>query len=301
ALLLNYRRRLYLEENTRELADQLAETQQKSIQQFRDFSNTVPGVLYQYRLCPDGSSSFPFASEHLSYIYGCTPEQAKADASLVFKIIYPADLEEVSRSIQYSAATLTTWHCAYRVNHPTLGLIWVEGSASPSQQANGDIIWHGYIRDITALRNAEARLRLLASVFDASQEGIFITDANHHLVDINPASINISGYTLAELQGQAVTRLFDEPTSANLIPQVIEALGNKGSWHGELQLQTHDGGTVPIELDVGVVRDENHQITHHVAVFSDISERKRHQKELELIAYYDPLTGIPNRRMLNER
>ena len=300
-LMLNFRRRLYLEENTRELADRLAATQQKSIQQFRDFSNNVPGVLYQYRLCPDGSSNFPFASEHLSYIYGCTPEQAQADASMVFRVIYPADLEEVSRSIQHSAATLTTWHCAYRVNHPTLGLIWVEGSASPSPEKNGDIIWHGYIRDVTALRTAEARLRLLASVFEASQEGIFITDANHCLVDINPATARMSGYTLAELQDQPVTRLFDEPTCTELIPQVIDTLANRGTWHGELQLQTSEGGNIPIELDVSVVCDESNQTTHHVAVFSDISERKRHQKELELIAYYDPLTSIPNRRMLNER
>lgn len=301
SLMLNFRRRLYLEENTRELADRLAETQQQSIQQFRDFSNNVPGVLYQYRLCPDGSSNFPYASEHLSYIYGCTPEQAQADASLVFKVIYPADLEEVSRSIQHSAATLTTWHCAYRVNHPTLGLIWVEGSASPSQQANGDIIWHGYIRNITALRNAEARLRLLASVFDASQEGIFITDANHCLVDINPACIRMCGYSLSDLRGMPVSRLFDEQSALQLIPHIIERLLSDGAWRGELYLQTREGDRLPIELDVSVVCDESNQTTHHVAVFSDISERKRHQKELELIAYYDPLTSIPNRRMLNER
>lgn len=280
---------------------ELIEAQRQWIKRFRDFSDNVPGVLYQYRLRPDGSSYFPFASQRLRDIYGCSPEQAKNDATQVFNIINADDIDAVTRSIQHSAATLTTWSCAYRINHPQRGLIWVEGSATPSRENDGSIVWHGYIRDITTLRDAQARLRLLASIFDASQEGIFITDANHHLVDINPASINISGYTLAELQGQAVTRLFDEPTSANLIPQVIEALGNKGSWHGELQLQTRDGGTVPIELDVGVVRDENHQITHHVAVFSDISERVRHQKELELIAYYDPLTGIPNRRMLNER
>src|SRR5690606_19461864 len=84
-------------------------------------------------------------------------------------------------------------------------------------------------------------------------------------------------------------------------PHIIERLPSDGAWRGELYLQTREGDRLQIELDVSVVCDESNQTTHHVAVFSDISDRKRHQKEMELIANYDPLTGIPNRRMLNDR
>ena len=140
----------------------LVETQRAWIQRFQEFSDNVPGVLFQFRLRPDGSSHFPFASPRLFEIYGCQPDEVVEDASPVFKVIHPDDLARVERSIRVSAATLAPWRASYRVEHPLDGQRWLEGSATPSRQEDGCIIWHGYIRDITELKQHERELEFIA-------------------------------------------------------------------------------------------------------------------------------------------
>lgn len=138
------------------------ETQQAWIQSFREFSDNVPGVLYQFRRHPDGSSHFPFASGRLFDIYGCHPSEVADDASPIFSVIHPEDLEEVTRTIGESAEQLTPWRTSYRIEHPLYGLLWLEGSATPSRQEDGSTIWHGYIRDITELKRHEHELEFIA-------------------------------------------------------------------------------------------------------------------------------------------
>ncbi|MEE4277401.1 MAG: diguanylate cyclase [Halieaceae bacterium] len=117
--------------------------------QLEKIASHVPGVVYQYRLWPDGSSAFPYASAGMQSIYGVSSQDVRNDASPVFEVIHPDDLEEVSRSINESAAQLTDWHCQYRILHPERGCIWVEGEASPEALDDGSVVWHGYIRDIS--------------------------------------------------------------------------------------------------------------------------------------------------------
>lgn len=122
-------------------------------------SRLVPGVIYQYRLRPDGSSHFPYASEGIRDIYGVTPAAVQEDASCIFASLHAEDIEQVCQSIQASAQTLTVWECEYRVQHPTKQEIWVSGHATPQAEPDGSILWHGYIQDVTERKAAEASLR----------------------------------------------------------------------------------------------------------------------------------------------
>lgn len=140
----------------------LGDAQQMWIKRFKEFSDNVPGVLYQYHLRSDGTSHFPFASPRLLNLYGCHPADVEQDATAVFEVIHPDDRAEIKRSIQASAEMLTPWRANYRVNHPSVGLIWVEGSATPSRQEDGGTLWHGYIRDITTLKQHEQELEFIA-------------------------------------------------------------------------------------------------------------------------------------------
>ncbi|MBP9219541.1 MAG: PAS domain S-box protein [Sterolibacterium sp.] len=118
----------------------------------------VPGMIYQYHLRPDGSSSFPYASTGIKEIYGVLPEQVSHDAQAVFKVIHPDDLQRVSESIQASARTLSDWHDQYRVNLPDGRTIWVEGESTPEATPDGGLLWHGHIRDITERKHIETKL-----------------------------------------------------------------------------------------------------------------------------------------------
>ena len=149
----------------------------------------IPGVIYQYRSFPDGRSCFPFASPGIEEIYGFTPEQVARDASAVFAVLHPQDVERVAASIAQSAADLTPWACEYRVVLAGKGERWCSGIARPSRQADGSTLWHGFISDITQEhRNQTALLeneRILRTSIEALDEGFVLYDPQDRLVYCN--------------------------------------------------------------------------------------------------------------------
>ena len=110
----------------------------------------VPGVVYQYLLRPDGSSCFPYASEAINEIYRVSPEEVHEDASAVFANLHPDDLAGVAASIQASAKDLTPWQHEYRVKFKDGTIRSLYGNALPQRGADGSVLWHGFITDITA-------------------------------------------------------------------------------------------------------------------------------------------------------
>ena len=106
-------------------------------------SINVPGFIYQYRLRPDESSHFPYASHGIYDIYGLLPEDVYYDATPVLDSIHPDDLDRVSQSIRKSAETLSIWLCEYRVRFADGRTIWVAGHATPQREPDGSILWHG--------------------------------------------------------------------------------------------------------------------------------------------------------------
>lgn len=105
-------------------------------------------MLYQFRLWPDGHSTFPYTSSGIRAIYQITAEQAAKDASPAFERIHPDDLAVVADSIKISADNLTPWIQKYRVLWQDSSWHWVEGTARPEQLPDGSVLWHGYIADI---------------------------------------------------------------------------------------------------------------------------------------------------------
>ena len=92
---------------------------------------TAPGVICSFRLRPDGTTCFPYASPTINEIYGINPEALKEDAAPIFALVHPLDVTYLNKSITQSAQHLSPWHAEYRVRHPTKGEIWVEGHSIP--------------------------------------------------------------------------------------------------------------------------------------------------------------------------
>lgn len=122
--------------------------QQKHTEVLDKLVANAPGMLYQYRLWPDGHSTFPYTSGGIQAIYRVTAEQAAKDASPAFERIHPDDLATVADSIQSSAQNLTPWIQKYRIRWQDGSWHWVEGKARPERLPDGSVLWHGYIVDI---------------------------------------------------------------------------------------------------------------------------------------------------------
>jgi PAS domain S-box-containing protein len=156
----------------------------------------VPGVIYQYRLNPDGSSAFPWSSPGMNDIYEVTPEEVKEDATPVFGRLHPEDLEMVSNAIQESARTLNTFYCEFRVILPLQGLRWRWSQAQPERTEDGGTLWHGIISDITERKQAEEKTKKLESQLRQTQKMESIgTLAGGIAHDFNNILSPIVGYT----------------------------------------------------------------------------------------------------------
>lgn len=119
----------------------------------------VPSVIYQYRLYPDGKSSFPYSSPGMYDIYEVTPEEVKEDASPVYSRLHPEDYDNVVNLINESAITLKTFYCEFRVVLPNKGLRWRWSQANPVRLEDGSTLWHGIISDITEKKQMEEILK----------------------------------------------------------------------------------------------------------------------------------------------
>lgn len=157
----------------------------------------------------------------------------------------------------------------------------------------------GTHQDISERKLAEEMLRLSASVFTNSYDAIMITDSTNHIVDVNPPSPALPA-TVAKKRSAASLRCSTQvATSTSSTPRAAQP---ERAWP-----LARRGGTAArtvrfsLNLSITCVKDEHGQLIHHVAVFSDISRLKAHADELDRIAHFDPLTGVPNRRLLDDR
>ncbi len=159
----------------------------------------------------------------------------------------------------------------------------------------------GVSTDITERKRSEVRLQQAASVFLNSQEGIMVTDAENRIVDVNPAFSRITGYSYSDVYRKNPSILSSGKQPESFYEDMNKALKETDSWQGEIWNRKKSGEVFAERLSIDVVRAENGQVEQYVAVFSDISRVKIHEAELHRIAHYDPLTGIPNRRLLSDR
>ena len=135
-----------------------------------NLARLVPGVIYQYRLYPDGRSAFPYSSPGMNDIYEVTPEDVREDATPVFGRLHPDDYDNVANAIQESARTLQTFHCEFRVVLPRQGLRWRWSQAHPERMEDGGTLWHGIISDITDRKRAEAEKAALEAQLQQAQK-----------------------------------------------------------------------------------------------------------------------------------
>ena len=181
-------------------------------------------------------------------------------------------------------------------------ICWNSVNGAPLFDAAGAFVgYHGTGRDITELKQNEAHLQLAAGVFTHSLEGIMITDVDGTIVEVNNAFSQITGYCREEALGQNPRFLQSDRHNHAFYAEFWQALKTRGFWSGELWNKRKNGEVYPELMRVSVVRDAEGVPRHYVALFSDITERRAHQDQLEHLAHFDPLTGLPNRLLLSDR
>lgn len=154
------------------------------------------------------------------------------------------------------------------------------------------------IEDISAQKENEAILRQSATVFDNTREGIMITDKNARITRVNPAFVELFGFSQQELQGTTPVIFKSGKHTDAFYQNIWNALNTSGFWRGELWNRRKDHQVIPLICSISAVRNDKQQLTHYVSVYSDISKLKASEAKLAHLAHHDPLTQLPNRALL---
>ncbi|OQW93187.1 MAG: hypothetical protein BWK79_12510, partial [Beggiatoa sp. IS2] len=181
---------------------------------------------------------------------------------------------------------------------------WLEINRIPLEDSQGQL--SGVLctfEDITLRKQSEEKFREIAKALENCTEAIFITDARSRIVLVNRAFTQITGYTEAEVLGKSPASVIRSGKhTTDFYKAMWVSVNAVGHWEGEVWNRRKNGDVFPEWLHITVIKDEVEQkITHYLAIFSDITQRKQADQHLTYLAYYDSLTGLPNRALFDER
>ncbi|MEI8208377.1 MAG: CHASE domain-containing protein, partial [Methylococcales bacterium] len=155
-------------------------------------------------------------------------------------------------------------------------------------------------RDITLRKQNEIELRIAATAFE-SQDGILVTDANRTILRVNSAFTTITGYLAEDVVGKTPRVLQSGKQEASFYAAMWKSINTTGAWEGEIWNRRKNGEVFLEHLTITSVKDPNGVISNYVATLTDITLRKEALDKIERLAFYDSLTGLPNRRLLQDR
>ncbi|MDD3761826.1 MAG: EAL domain-containing protein [Nevskiales bacterium] len=219
------------------------------------------------------------------------------------QLTHPDDLpREVQLYVEVASGRRHEYRIEKRYVHRNGRVFWVDLAVSVVRDADGKPEYFvGIVQDIDERKRAEARLRLSAEVFEHLGEAIMITDADNRIVSVNRAFSAITGYSLDEVLGRNPSVLASGRHDKDFYRQMWRTLQLEGVWKGEVWDRRKSGELYPEWLTISLVRDAAGRVVHHVAVFSDISERKASEERIRYLAEVDALTNLPNRIVLADR
>lgn len=157
------------------------------------------------------------------------------------------------------------------------------------------------LHDLTHSRQIEERLRLAASVFENTDEGVIITDGDGNILDVNHAFSRIQGYSREEVIGKNPRMFKSGHHDQSFYRDLWRTLTETGHWRGELWNRRKNGEIFPKWQTINSVVDAEGNLTHYVGIFADITHIKQSQEKLDHLGHHDALTDLPNRLLLNER
>lgn len=260
---------------------------QKSYDLLNNLAAHVPGVVYQYRLYPDGKSAFPYSSPGMFEIYEVTSEEVRDDASKVFTRLHPDDINSISAKILESAQNQTLFYSEFRVILPKQGLRWRQCEAKPQRLNDGSTLWHGIIVDITDRKNAEEKLKeqqlLFETMFNTITDGVIITNTHREILHANKGIELTFGYKPEEIIGKSTEILYANNQNFH---NTGESVFNENSISSDNIYMTHykdkSGKVFPGETFGAKLYDSDGAWIGNLAIMRNISERVKYIEELKI-------------------
>ncbi|MFZ4535289.1 diguanylate cyclase domain-containing protein [Propionivibrio sp.] len=269
---------------------------QNTLQFQKDLLNAVPSPIFH----KDAQGVYIGSNKAFDGYLGLPSE------AIIGKTVFdlsPPDLAEqydqADRALLNNPGTQTYEASVVHANGKRHDVIFNKATFTDSEGKVAGLI--GVILDISERKQAEEKLHLAASVFTHAREGILITSADGTIIDVNEAFTRITGYSRDEVLGRNPRLLSSGHHDREFYATMWRSLIENGHWYGEVWNRRKSGEVFAEMQTISTVRDDLGNTREYVALFSDITALKEHEKQLEHIAHFDILTSLPNRVLLADR
>jgi len=232
---------------------------------------------------------------------GYSVDECMAMPDLWAQMCHPEDLTRVVSALANGLEGGRGSNLEFRCVRKNGSSFWLLASWGPITDANG--VFAGFRtsgRDISERKLAEAELRIAAVAFD-SLEGIMVIDASGRILRVNQAFMQISGYDASEVVGKTPRLLRSKRQTPAFHRAIWESVRHSGGWQGEIWSRRKNGKVYPEWLTISAVKGNDGLVTHYVSTHHDITERKIAEERIKELAFFDPLTRLPNRTLLLDR
>lgn len=296
----------------RDIHEQTVATQQlrTSEQRYRLLAENISDVIW----ATDTSFRLDYISPSVTRMLGYRPEEL-IEVGFSQVVAGPSYNRFISSVLRELAPRLDSPEKAQRLRaegyhrQTTVDCIKADGHKCPTE-VRLSLMWDGegrflgilgIARDITEQRRTENRLRMAATVFENTTGAILVMDPAGYVVQVNENFIQITGYAAEQIIDQTPEMLAWRVQDELFYPEVLGILREQGRWEGEIWMRRKSGEKFPSWAGITAVQDNEGDLVSYVCFFVDISERKANEARIETLAYYDALTGLPNRTLFQDR
>jgi diguanylate cyclase (GGDEF)-like protein/PAS domain S-box-containing protein len=240
-------------------------------------------------------------SDEVFRLFEIDPTRFGATYEAFLNGIHPDDRDAVNKAYANSLVTRAPYEITHRLLMSDGRIKWVQEKCLSDFDAAGSAIRsRGTVQDVSLHKQSEEQLRIAATAFE-SQEAMMVTDANSLILRVNRAFTTVTGYTAEEAVGQTPRMLHSGRHDADFFRAMWETINRTGGWQGEVWDRRKNGEIYPKWLNVSAVKDDRGAVTHYVGTHFDITERKQAEEKINALAFFDQLTGLPNRTLLLDR
>ncbi|WP_178862037.1 bifunctional diguanylate cyclase/phosphodiesterase [Thiomicrorhabdus cannonii] len=260
------------------------------------FINANPAVFYVLKKSASGFKT-AYVSDNISKILGYPVQESMKPGWWASHIYH----EDKTQALSVFSSVNQKNHLVHEYRfYDTAGDVrYIRDEMLVRRDKKGDVLQiTGSWNDVTAEKKQFHELLQIKVIFDATNEGVMITDQECNILNVNRAFTEITGYTFEEIKGRDPSFLKSAKHDTTFYQAMWHQIKNQGYWQGEIYNRRKSGEVYPEILTINLVKDEHELPRFYVATFTDISQLKASQKELEFLSFYDALTHLPNRSFL---